>query len=85
MVCMVQAKPDWTLFTQRAPGVPAVPYRGSRVTAEARTFTELLFLPSVNRVEQRTVFSETVILMAGLEGGGKQVDLHELITDRLID
>lgn len=85
VVCMVQAKPDWTLFTQRAPGVPTVPPWGSRVTAGARTFTDLLFLPSVNRVVQRTVFSETVILMAGLEGEGKQGDLHELITDRLID
>ncbi|KAJ4931224.1 hypothetical protein JOQ06_025522, partial [Pogonophryne albipinna] len=27
------AKPDWTLFTLRAPGSPSVPSRGSRVTA----------------------------------------------------
>lgn len=71
MVCMAQAKPDWTLFTQRAPGVPSAPPRGSRVTARARTFmSALLFLQSVNLVVQRAVFRETVILMAGLREKG---------------
>lgn len=84
VACMAQAKPDWTLFTQRAPGVPSVPPRGSRVTARARTFTlVLLFLPSVNLVVQRAVFSETLILMAG--PGGGVIYTSSLLTHWLID
>lgn len=80
MVCTAEAKPDWTLFTRRAPGVPSVLPRGSRVTARARTFTSvLLFFPSVNLVVQRAVFSETLILMAGLGVG--VVYMSSLLTD----
>lgn len=49
-----------------------------------RTFTSvLLFLPSVNLVVQRAVFSKTVILMASL--GGKEIYMCSLLTDWLID
>ena len=78
MVCVAQAKPDWTLFTWRAPGVPSVPPRGSQVTA--RTFMLVLLLfRSVNLFLEGAVFSETVISMAGLVG--KQFKMSSLLTD----
>ncbi len=43
----------------------------------------LLFLPSINLLVQRTVFSEKLILMAGL--WGKMIYMSSLLTNWLID